>query len=178
MRSKIILCLRTAWVVAALMILSVGLNICSSLDTFCTASDGLLSLMLLLTFPFGTVCLLVSMILVEIAGEHYQASFFVYWLLLACGGTFQWFIVVPELIADQSPITLDLAPNLPLHTVLQPVPAHLTSPGTQPPLSAETMATVKSLCRMGVKVRSRKRKRVKAFDDLGRTPLERVIQRS
>jgi hypothetical protein len=92
MRSKIILCLRTAWVVAAFMILTVGPNVCSSSDTVCTANEGLLFLMGVLTFPFGVVLLLVSMIFFEVSGIQYPSSFFFFCLLLSGGGSIHFFI--------------------------------------------------------------------------------------
>lgn len=183
MRSKIILCLRTAWVVAALMILSIGPNICSSIDRFCTANDELLFLMFLLTFPFGAVLLLVSMILFEVAGNQFPSGFFMWWLLMACGGSVQWLIVVPELIADQGPISLKLGTletNTPLQTISRPDAAPLPSSPVkpQPDLLAEAIAPAQSPSRVPAKVRARRRKRVRPFDALGRTPLERVIHRS
>ena len=178
MRSKVILCLRTAWTVAALIVLLVGPNVCSSLETACGASDDLLSFMFVLTFPFGTICLLFSTIIVGLAGDLYPSSFFVWWLMLAIGGSFQWLIVVPELISDSTPITLDLKTIVALSPMPQPAPAGLRS---APPIPAvptvETITAAPSPVRNRAKAPARKPKRVRPFDGRGRTPLERVIHR-
>src|SRR5207253_10983287 len=109
MRSKIILCLKTAWLVAALMILLTGTNMCVSTDEACFAAGvTMFFFMFLLSFPFGVVFLFLSMVFLESGSVHYPSDYVTAWFIMACGGCCQWFIVVPRLFAKPTLTVIDL----------------------------------------------------------------------
>src|SRR5215831_239979 len=171
MRSKIILCLKTAWLVAAFMTVLVATTVCGSSDQACFATgETMLLFMLLLSFPLGTVFLLISMIFFEGLGGHLAADYAFIWFMMLCGGCCQWFILVPRLFAKPQLTLLDLrtSPNeISKRLVALPAPA--------PEASAAALETIAV---SGPRVRSTKpARRIKPFDRLGRTPLERVINR-
>ena len=174
MRTKILLCLKTSWCVAALMILLVGTNVCVSTDKACSAaSDTLLFFMLLLTFPTGVIFLLLSTIAFDGAGGHYPSDYIFAWFIMACGGCLQWFIVIPRLFDKPRFTIIDLKPVQ--------VPAPAIAPVSIPTSQLLPTPTPNSDVRPVAKVkRSRapkRRNRVVPFDCRGRTPLERVIDR-
>ena len=175
MRSQIILCLKTAWLVAALMILLVGTNVCVSTDEACSAAGETMFLfMFLLSFPIGLVFLLISMIFVESAGGHYPSDYIIAWFILACGGCCQWFILVPRLFAKPTLTLLDL------RQIREPSNAVSQSSTAATPSSIETSQgrSLPSVDVAATSIRTRKvRNHVVPFDRRGRTPLERVISR-
>jgi hypothetical protein len=130
----------------------------------------MLFFMLLLSFPLGIVFLLISSLFVAPFGGPYASDFAFAWFIMLCGGACQWFILVPRLFAKPQFTVLDLrTPPNPISRRLVALPA----PAPKPPLVAiETIAVARP------SVRSRKpAKRIRPFDRLGRTPLERVIKR-
>lgn len=169
MRSKVLLCLKTAWCVAALMILLMGTNMCTTTDQACAAAaDTMWFFMLLLSFPAGIVFLIGSLIVLDFAGSHYPADFIFAWFIMACGGCLQWFVIVPRLFDKPKFILLDL------NAVKAPVPAiSQVAPATTQPINTS--------CRIPPPVRgprnrgAKRTNRVTAFDSRGQTPLERVI---
>lgn len=175
MRSKIVLCLKTAWCVAALTILLVGTNMCVSTDEACSAaSDTMLFSMLLLAFPTGVVFLLVSMIIFESAGGHYPSDYIFAWFIMACGGCLQWFIIVPRLFDKPGFTTIDLKPiQVPAGEIppVAPVPS-------QPLITISQSSQAPSVVKARKSQAPKRKNRVVAFDSRGRTPLERVIDRS
>jgi hypothetical protein len=171
MRNKIILCLKTAWVVAAFMTLLVATTVCGSADRGCfAAGQTMLLFMMVLSFPLGPVFLLISLIFVESPVGHFASDYAFAWFIMLCGGCCQWFILVPRLFGKPKFTLLNLKtpPNeISKRLVALPAPA-LTPSGT----ATETIATSRP------RVRSTKRtRRVTPFDKAGRTPLERVINR-
>jgi len=171
MRSKIILCLKTAWVVAALMLLLVGTSVCAAADHACfVVSNMMLFFMFLLTFPIGPVLLLGSIILLEFPGD--SSTFVVPWFIMACGGFCQWFIVAPRLFANPGFTVLDLNLATTSQQVFEPQTASQPAVGNvehrnAPPINFVAPAVS----------RRPSRNRIQPFDRLGRTPLERVINR-
>ena len=72
MRKQVILCLKVAWVVAALLILLIGTSLCTSTEVACVAADNAMSFfMVLLTFPSGIVFFPIAMALIDSVGGHY-----------------------------------------------------------------------------------------------------------
>ena len=174
MRSKIILCLKTAWLVAALMILLTGTNMCVSTDGACfAAGETMFLFMFLLSFPFGVVFLFLSMIFLESGGVHYPSDYISAWFIMACGGCCQWFIVVPRLFAKPTLTVIDLRKSHePSSVISQP------SNATSPSLAGTQCRNLPSLNTAATRIRARKaRDRIVPFDRRGRTPLERVINR-
>jgi hypothetical protein len=170
MRNKIILCLKTAWIVAAFMIVLTATAVCGSADQACSAAaDTMLLFMSLLSFPLGLVFLLISSLFVApSAGPASDYAFT--WFIMLCGGSCQWFILVPRLFAPPQFTVLNLRtpPNAISRSLVAP-----PAPTPKPPEAAiETIAVSRP------SVRSRKPpNRTRPFDRLGRTPLERVINR-
>ncbi|MFN2576090.1 MAG: hypothetical protein ABR607_00200 [Pyrinomonadaceae bacterium] len=175
MRSKIILCLKTAWFVAALTILFMGTNMCASTDAACLAAgETMFPLMFVLSFPFGVVFLFLSMLSLQSGTAHYPSDYITAWFIMACGGCCQWFLVVPRLFAKPTLTALDIGqidgPSIPIS---QPSTAGASS------LVATLQAhRLPSVDRVATNIRPRNTgKRTIPFDRRGRTPLERVINR-
>jgi len=170
MRNKVILCLKTAWFVAALMILLTGTNMCVSTDEACSSAGNTMFLfMFLLSFPLGTVFLLIAMFFLESAGSHYPSDYITAWFIMACGGCCQWFVVVPRLFANPSFTVIDLRKS-------QEPPGAISQPSnaTSPSLIGTSCGNLP----VTTNIRPRKvRDRIVPFDRRGRTPLERVINR-
>jgi hypothetical protein len=171
MRKQVIVCLKVAWVVAALMILFMGTTVCTSTDEACWAvGDAMASLMVLLTLPTGIIFFPIAMALVDSAGGHYPSEFIIGWSVLAIGGSLQWFYIIPRLLQKPSLTLLNLSPepeSLPAST---PVPVR-TQPATTtitPPVNSVSVAPLR--------IRNRKpQNQIRSFDKSGRSPLERAL---
>jgi hypothetical protein len=170
MRSKILLCLKIGWCVAAVMILLMGTNICTATDDACAAAgDSMFLFMLVLSFPAGVVFLIGSLIFLDFSVGHYPADFIFAWLIMACGGFLQWFVIAPRLFDKPKFTVLDLKP------IQVPVPA-ISQVISAP--SSPALVTDSQIPRVVQRPRTRapkRRNRVAAFDVRGQTPLERVI---
>src|SRR5256885_6873566 len=175
MRNKVILCLKTAWLVAALMILLTGTNMCVSTDEACSAAGETMFLfMFLLSFPFGAVFLFLSMIFLESGAVHYPSDYISAWFIMACGGCCQWFIVVPRLFAKPTLTVIDLRKSQEPSGVISQS-SNATSPSLVGPSPCRNLP---SLDTATTRIRAPKaRDRIVPFDRRGRTPLERVINR-
>src|SRR5437667_8904733 len=111
MRGHIKLCLITAWLTAALLVLIMGTNLCVSTDEDClTAGETMFLLMLLLSFPTRIVFLFISMFFLETDSVHYPSDYIIAWFIMTCGGCLQWFNVVPRLLEGRKLTILDLKP--------------------------------------------------------------------
>src|SRR5690349_13286539 len=109
MRSKLILCLKAAWIVAAFMTVLVATTVCGSDDQACfAAGETMLLFMLLLSFPLGLVFFLISAIFVKNGGGDFASDYVFGWFIMLCGGACQWFILVPRLFAKPHFTVLDL----------------------------------------------------------------------
>jgi len=173
MRTRILLCLKTGWCVAALVILLTGTNMCISNDGACAAaSDTMLWFMFLLTFPTGIVFVLISMMAFAAAGGHYPADYIFAWFIMASGGFLQWFIIVPRLFDRPKLTVLDLKPAQLSTPEMAPV-----SIATSPSLPATTPNSYVPPPAVKSKRPPKRPNRQTPFDSRGRTPLERVINR-
>src|SRR2546421_10445359 len=175
MRSKIILCLKTAWLVTALIILLTGTNTCVSTDEACfAAGETMFLFMFLLSFPFGVVFLFLSMIFLESGSVHYPSDYISAWFIMACGGCCQWFVVVPRLFAKPTLTVIDLRQRQrPSGAISQP--ANVRSPSL---IGSSQSCNLPPLDTAATRIRAHKaRDPIVPFDRRGRTPLERVINR-
>src|SRR6266852_6232243 len=112
MRRQIKLCLITAWLTAALLVLFMGTNLCVSTDEICfAAGETMFLFMLLLSFPAGIVFLFISMFFLESYSVRYPSDYIIAWFIMTVGGCFQWFIVVPRLLEGRKLTLLDLKRN-------------------------------------------------------------------
>src|SRR5437899_4325217 len=112
MRRQLKLCLITAWLTAALMVLFMGTNLCVSTDEACLAAgETMLLFMLLLSFPTGIVFLFISMFFLEADTVHNPSAYLTAWFIMTGGGCIQWFILVPRLLEGRKLTILDLKQN-------------------------------------------------------------------
>ena len=132
MRRQIKLCLITAWLTAALLVLLMGTNLCVSTDEVCfAAGETMFLFMLLLSFPTGIVFLLISMFFLESYSVHYPSDYIIAWLIMTGGGCFQWFIAGPRLLEGQKLTILDLKRNeQPANTIAAEVPSSAAGNGS------------------------------------------------
>ena len=172
MRSKIILCLKTAWIVAALMTVLVATTICGSSDQACfVTGDTMLLFMGILSFPLGLVFLLLSLLFVDGPGSYLASDYALAWFIMLCGGCCQWFILVPRLFAKPQFTLLDLR--------TQPNETPKRSVAVAAPASKPSPAAIEAIVSARPSVTSAKKtaRSIRPLDRLGRTPLERVINR-
>lgn len=149
MTSRIILCLKTAWLAAAVMLLLVGTDSCMSSDGLCfPVGETMISWMIVLSFPAGIPFVIAAAIILEIGGIDYPFDYITFWLTMTCGGYLQWFVILPRVFAKPQFVTLNLK---------QP---------SKPAISDTPSAPVR---------KARKTKWPAAFDRYGRTPLERAL---
>jgi hypothetical protein len=165
MKKQVILCLKVAWAVAALIILFVGTNLCTSTEEACLAAGDTTSFfMVLLTFPTGIIFFPIAMALVDSVGGHYPSDFIIGWSVLAIGGFVQWYYFVP-LLLEKPKLTL-----LNLNGDSAPAATPTPNPINAPPAIVDSPAPIR--------IRARKQQnQVRSFDKLGRSPLERVLNR-
>jgi len=124
----------------------------------------------ILSFPLGTVFLLISLIFVDGPAGYLASDYAFAWFIMLCGGSCQWFILVPRLFAAPQFTLLDLRtpPNeTPKRLLAVPAAAPKASP-----VAVETIASARPGVRSTKAARS-----IRPLDRLGRTPLERVINR-
>jgi hypothetical protein len=169
MKKQVILCLKVAWTVAALIILFAGTSLCTSTEEACLAAGDTTSLfMVLLTFPAGVIFFPIALALVDSVGGHYPSDFIIGWSVLAIGGFVQWYYFVP-LLLEKPGLTL-----LNLNADLAPAAAPTANPANAQPITAPAMADSPGT----IRIRDRKQQnRIRSFDKLGRSPLERVLNR-
>lgn len=190
MKHQLKLGLKTAWAVAAIMILLMGTSLCVSTDEACfQAGDAMFSLMFLINFPSGIISLLFTLIFMHGESIHYPAEFMTAWFIMTCGGFLQWFVIVPRIFEKSGLTTLKLdesGPVQPLPSEHRPAGAvrktveQASTPGDPSPveLSSPGASKVVSATRARTRPRRRTIKPISAFDGKGRTPLERVFDRS
>lgn len=184
MKDQVKLCLKTAWLVAAVAMLFMGTPICVSTGEACVQTGNtMLASMLLITFPTGLFFFFIVMIFVDPGRIHQPSDFITAWFIMMCGGLLQWFLMVPSLFEKPGLTTLNLetsAPlpslgsqngTLPLREASNPPvskPAILESPPPVQPKAAQVISN-------RTRTRRKSIKSIAAFDRTGRTPLERVI---
>jgi len=173
MRKQVILCLKVAWAVAALMILLIGTNLCTSTEVACVAAGNAMSFfMVLLTFPTGIILFPIALALVDSVGGHYPSDFIMAWSVLAIGGCVQWFYFVPRLLEKPSLTLLNLSSQPAALPVLTPPLSTQPTISTSAPTATVVSATP-------IRIRARKQQnQIRSFDKFGRSPLERVLNRN
>lgn len=141
--------LKATWIVAASIVLLIGLGTCLAGDTPCfEAGLSMEGFMLLLSFPSCILFFLWAPIIYGAESIHYPVDYVFFWLGAFVVGYLQWFVLIPRLFAAPLITSLGL-----LH---------------------------KASSKSGSK---RRRKRhvplaqhePKAFDEDGRTPIEKVF---
>ena len=153
MKSRIQLCLKTAWLTSVAVLLLMGINLCVSTDSACfDAGATMILFMFILSFPTGFLFLLVSVLFIS-ESFHPPSQYITVWLIMTAGGFVQWFIIVPRLFAKRDFTILNLGQAE--SPVAVPPGSPQSSPATRP-------KRVKTIC---------------PFDNRGRSPLERVIMR-
>ena len=184
MKDRVKICLKTAWLVAAVAMLFMGTPMCVANGPACVqAGNTMLTSMFLITFPTGVLFFLITTIFVD-AGRIYQPSdFVIVWFIMMCGGLLQWFLMVPGIFEGPGLTALNLetpsalpsivsqdAP-IPLPEVIQPAPvARTIALETTPPVQSKPVLVSKRIRRGRKSIKS-----ISAFDRTGRAPLERVI---
>ena len=181
MKDRVKICLKTAWLVAAVAMLFMGTPMCVANGQACVqAGNTMLTSMFLLTFPTGVLFFLITTIFVD-TGRIYQPSdFVIVWFIMMCGGLLQWFLMVPGIFEGPGLTTLNLETPATLPSIgsqdapislpeeIQPAPVAKTIvPETPPPVQSKPVQRIKT--------RRKSIKSIAAFDRTGRTPLERVI---
>ncbi len=152
MKNRIELCLKTAWLTTAIALLLMGTSLCEFSNTTCAAANGMmLTFMLILSFPLGAFFAISSTLFLRSLSFEFPSDF-VLWLIMAVGGFLQWFVVVPGLIANRELTILNLNQK----------DSRLETPGRKP----------------AVVTRPKRIKPISAFDNRGRSPLERVLTRA
>jgi hypothetical protein len=155
MKAKLKLCLRTAWLTAVIVLLLQLMSLGGPDDrSFFDAGESMLFFMGLLSFPVGPLVVMISMFILDSLGIQYASNYVNIWLLLACGGYLQWFIVLPRLRAKDGLTILNLRGTQIPTTPISPKPHRRIS-----------------------KQRAGRIRAISAFDNQGRTPLERAISR-
>jgi len=102
MKSQVKICLKIAWLAAALTILLMGTNMCVSTDAACyEAGDTMLFMMFWLSFPTGLLFAIPALIILHHGTVEYPSDFITAWIVLAFGGFVQWFLLVPRLFQKQ-----------------------------------------------------------------------------
>ena len=173
MRKQVVLCLKVAWTVAALMILFVGASVCTANDSACEAAGNAMALfMVLLTFPTGIIFLPIALAFDDSFRGHFPSDFIVQWSVLAIGGFVQWFYLMPRLLEKPTLTLLGLKSEPALSSAATASPSTPLNLGTSaPPRLASTSPPP-------IRIRTRKaQNQVRSFDKLGRSPLERVLNR-
>jgi hypothetical protein len=200
MKKQIMLCLKTAWLTAAIVVLLIGTNLCLSADETCfNAGETMLTAMFWLAFPSSILFLLVALIYLGGQEIHYPSDYITVWLIMISGGCLQWFLIVPRLFTKPEFTTLELSTKLPdkinAHVLkatgatvgkLDAKPAqHLNSAEAKSAELTNLQPTgkQKSAKRKTLEMGCRDRRRAESnnaiaeFDKQGRTPLERVMLR-
>ena len=152
MKNRIKLCLQVAWLTSMFVVLVMALNLCAVTDQVCSDAGGRMFLtMAVLSFPAGFLSVVVTLLFFDPPSGDQLNVFVLFWWIMGGAGYVQWFVLVPKLFAKPEFTRLNLEQNI--------------------ELEKETMTEVAA-------PRPRKTKRVRfirAYDKLGRTPLERAM---
>jgi len=186
MTSQVKICLKTAWLVAAVAILFMGMTMCVSSGEACVqAGNTMLASMFLITFPTGILFFPIMMIFVDPGSIPQPSDFITAWFIMMCGGLLQWFLIVPSLFDKPGLTTLNLETPAPLPSLGSqegtPTPSRevIQSAPISKTTVLESLAPAESkavqVVGKGTRTRRKSIKSIAAFDRTGRTPLERVI---
>ena len=187
MKNQVKICLKIAWMVAAVAIFFMGTSMCVSTGEACVqAGNAMFALMLLITFPTGIFFFLVSAIFVSPGSIHDPSDFVTAWFVMMCGGLLQWFVMVPSLFEKHGLTTLNLETSSPFLgsqdgrtkpscEVIELVPVS-DETVLESPLPVQSKAA--DVVRNRTRTPRKSIKSIMPFDRRGRTPLERVIDHS
>ena len=184
MKMRVKVCLKIAWLAAALAILLTGTHMCVSTDAACyQASETMFYSMFWLSFPTSLIFSLGALIYLYHGAVNYPSDFITAWMVLAFGGFVQWFIIVPRLFEKQNFTILNLEKNPPaadlqeIATELSPEPVKPSLLSNEIVVEPQAPLPAKALPAVSKPSKTRRKiiKAVAAFDRRGRTPLERVI---
>jgi len=162
-----------------------GTTSCVSTDEACfQAGESMFFLMFWLSFPASLPFSIASFIFIGHESIHYPADFITAWMILACGGLLQWFVIVPRLFQRGDLTVLNLREAPPSQSAVSAASSTASSFQVIKP-AAIIKPAVQELAApaQGATLRVQKRPRHKstpsftAFDKRGRTPLERVLNR-
>ena len=176
MKKQIKIALKIAWLAAVVAILLMGTDVClSATNATCyQAGETMLLLMFWLSFPTGIVFALAGS---AFLGD-FPSDFITTWMVMACGGFIQWFVVVPRLFEKKELTLLNLRKAAPIErdnseplNAPTPEPAKISNMEWS---SAKPANTINEISRP-TRTRRKTTRRIAAFDRRGRTPLERVI---
>jgi hypothetical protein len=152
---------KVLWVGASISFLLLAIGALLSGSSIADSMDFYVPWMLGLSFPSG----LVVTILLSGLGMQWNEAVPALWLVLFVAGYFQWFVVLPA-VCDEGLITLGLAKSA-TDKKSEPLPTVQTPREITPAQTAPEPAH---------RVRRPRRKRsFAAFDQKGRTPLQRAL---
>lgn len=179
MKNQVKICLKIAWLAAAVTILFMGTTVCAAAGEGCIqAGNAMLALMLLITFPTGVFFFLIASIFVDPGSIHQPSDFVTAWFVMMCGGLLQWFLLVPGLFETPGLTTLNLqtAPAIELQNTASEHSSEMIQPASvsKPTVLATPASAVQSVSNRP-RTRRKSIKPTAPFDRKGRTPLERVI---
>lgn len=149
-----LLVVKAAWLAGCIEIWEMGLGSCLVQPQCWIARDGLLPFLYLFSFPSSLLLVMVNGFLIDV-GLSVDVAPPLEYTFLAVGsivlGYLQWFHLVPALFRNRKLTTLSLAKSetIPLSTLV-PV---------QEPVRIQSLSSVQ----------------IPAFDETGRSPLERAI---
>jgi hypothetical protein len=185
MKDQVKICLKTAWLVAAVAMLFMGTPMCVANGQACVqAGNTMLTAMFIITFPTGVLFFLITTIFVDPSRIYQPADFVTAWFIMMCGGLLQWFLMVPGLFEGPGLTTLNLEKpatltpvgsqdaQLPLPEVIQAARVAQTTV-TETPAPAQSRPV--QLVSKRIRTPQKSIKSIASFDRTGRTPLERVI---
>jgi hypothetical protein len=160
MKNRIKLCLQVAWLTSAFVVLVMGFNFCAATDQACfDAGDRMFLMMVVLSFPASILGLgVASFFLWPLASVDQLYDYGIFWLAMAGAGYLQWFVLLPRLFAKPIITTLSLGETKAAFEETKTV-AQVTAAEIPRPTRTQ-----------------RRIRRIPAYDKLGRTPLERVMQ--
>lgn len=154
MKNRIKLCLQVAWVTMAFVVLVMGFNLCAATDQACFDAGGRMFLtMIILSFPSGFLSVVVTLFFFDPTTGDRLNEYMFFWWVMSGAGYVQWFVVVPRLFAKPKFTTLGLESK---------IIRRATETTTEiAPLRAS---------------KTRRVRLIRAYDKLGRTPLERALR--
>ena len=154
--TKWVLVVKCIWLAANLAVWLMGLGSCMTEPNCWLAKNTLLPILLLLSFPGSLLLLILNEVFIDI-GASIDALPPMYYTFLSLGtlvvGYIQWFHVFPALFGEQEVTVLSLNQPITTSTGENEIPP-------KPPGPAQLKAP-----------------RILPFDNTGRTPLERAINR-
>jgi len=178
------ICLKIAWLAAAIAILFMGTDRCVSTDAACyQAGQTMLFIMFWLSFPTSILFVIAALMCLD-GAVHSPSDFIISWAVMALSGLLQWLVVVPHLFERNrlTLLNLAMAPSQSFSSAdpSNEVAGQVTIPRTAPTIAPVIEATPGVAKNANIRNRSAVRRRtttrpVAAFDRTGRTPFERVI---